>query len=230
VDQQDERRRFPRRNLEEPIQCFLDGAMGYAVSRDLSVGGLLFTPPPGLELRPRSLVAVVFERRSDPIRPIYMIGRVVRVSPPPDQRVALRWERAVTAAQAADLVAFLNLLFHLSLKVPASQPTSGLGIARSVFNFSSLYPRRAEGVPVHCPREARRPAGDCGLEATFKELEALEVQVLRGNAGEPAATVGANYVQKKRDPRQETPASRATRRPAVTGVAPRCAVEDVVDV
>lgn len=121
-----ERRLHPRSPMERDIVCYINGARFDAQSRNMGVGGMFLSFSGSKVIAEGSVVGILSKPRSGVATPLFVVGRVVWMKPPPFPGVGLQWVKVVTRGPAAELSRFMGEVFGLKdVHVRRETPSSG---------------------------------------------------------------------------------------------------------
>ena len=175
-----ERRAFPRRPFEQPVQAYENGARFPCKPVDLSLGGAFLRTRDLERFRTGELVSVVFAREAGWAEPVYLFARIVRRQENP-LGIGLAWERAVTSGDTAYLADFLHATLGLKTDVAARHAQAVTGRFHSVFSFDLVH-RAGE---AHRRKAADRQAAE-EAQAAREAAAAMVAAPASASAAPPA--------------------------------------------
>lgn len=183
-----DRRRFPRRPLEEALHCYIAGVKCKATCVDISAGGG-FLSTDG-EIPVGTTVAVVFKRQEGIEHPSYLLGTAVRQQEGEFAGVGVRWNRAISTGEPVDLAAFLYRL--LGIKVDGIRVTDSADPEerRAVYRFvASEDPQVVHETSSQAGRKAGTKVHVAGsqVELPMASPAAMETADHSGDGDSPGA-------------------------------------------
>lgn len=154
----EERRRYPRRSLNKPVICYVEGARIDACTQNLSRGGVFLRLGSEASAAPGALVGMMISTPGQGRSSVFLFGRVIRVQALPFAGIALRWEKAVTAGTPQELHDFVKRVFGLLDSEITVEIVGKAGQQKSVFQLGRPGERDPEPpsqtkAPVHVTAE-----------------------------------------------------------------------------
>jgi len=176
----EEKRKYPRWNLDKKIFCYLDGNRLDARSGNISLGGMFLCTDQATNMPLNSLVGLVFRSHESAQNTTFLFGKVVRKQEFPDVGVGLMWDKAVSVGPPELLTAFLKRLFNIAQPLIMEKTAGPEGKNKSIFKFSSLEKEipLSTAIPGE-PPESASDRSQKGPTVTSDEMEQLDEQEVR---------------------------------------------------